>query len=110
MKTVTCSFLNQQETSNNSCSIKYGLPGETCRILSHQNGNSSSSDGVQVVLPMNDLLQPQREYCFIVTASNGTFIAMVEGLFTIGIHMYGELKVYKINHIIDRFKGFQHCK
>ena len=63
----------------------YGLLGENCRVMSHQNG-TTTSDSVQIVFPVNNNFQPQSEYCFIVTASNGTFTTMVEGLFPKGTH------------------------
>ena len=83
-KTATCLFLHQQESSRKSCSIVYGLPGKTCTALSHQ-CSSSVSDSVYIGFPINDQLQPQSEYCFTVTASNGTFTTKVEGLLFTGI-------------------------
>ena len=87
-ETATCLFLHQQESSYKSCSIMYGLPaGETCTSLSYQS-NTSESNYVymHIGLPTTNQLQSQSEYCFTITASNGTLTAMVEGTFTTGIY------------------------
>ena len=84
-KIATCLFLNQPKSTNEkTCSIGYGVPRETCTIFSHQS-SKSSSDKVYLGFPKANHLQSQKEYCFIATASNGTFTVLVEGsMFTTG--------------------------
>ena len=78
-KLATCFFLNQPKSANEmTCSIVYGVPGETCTMFSRQNGRSSSNK-VYLGFPEANHLQSQEEYCFVATASNGTFTILVEG-------------------------------
>ena len=87
-KSVTCSFSQQKENSDKYCSIEYGLSRENCRLAQNeikQQSNSSTTDNVLIVFPFNEQFQPQEEYCFTVTASNGTFTALIEG--TIALDM-----------------------
>ena len=88
LKTVTCLFIHQHDTSTKHCSIMYGLLGKACNILGYQS-SSNTSNHVQIGLPIDYLLhQSPKEYCFRVTASNKTFTVIVEGSlnfnFTIG--------------------------
>ena len=80
LKTVTCLFIHQQDTSTkHSCSIMYGLFGKTCNTLGYQS-SLNTSNHVQIGLPIDYLLhQSPKEYCFRVTASNKTFTVLVEG-------------------------------
>ena len=78
-KLATCFFLNQPKSANEmTCSIVYGVPGETCTMFSRQNSRSSSNK-VYVGFPEANHLQSREEYCFVATASNGTFTILVEG-------------------------------
>ena len=88
-KTVTCLFHQQTENCENYCSIVYGLSRENCQPQNQRmmaNGSISGSNAV-LVFPINDSeqFQPQEEYCFIVTASNGSFTAQIEGITTIAL-------------------------
>ena len=87
-KTVTCLFLQQRENITKSCSIVYGLSRENCKPQ-NQSRNTSNTDCVLIRFPSNKQFQPHEEYYFTVTASNGTFTALIEGSFTLG-------KVYKV--------------
>ena len=84
-KTVTCLFHQQTENSENYnyCSIVYGPSRENCQPQNQGKIASRSTSGSNIVLvfPFNDSehFQPQEEYCFIVTASNGSFTAQIEG-------------------------------
>jgi hypothetical protein len=85
---ATCLFLNQpKSTKEKTCSIAYGVPSETCTLLSHQS-SKSSSDKVYVGFPeSNHLLAQEESCCFVATASNGTHTVSVEGsMFTAGIY------------------------
>ena len=61
----------------------YGLSREVCQPQSQRKiaNRSISGSNAVLVFPINDLehLQPQEEYSFIVTASNGSFTAQIEG-------------------------------
>ena len=80
---LICSFIYQQTTEfiSKSCSIIYGLPEDNCRGFS-QSSKSFSND-VYVGLPISNQVSSHR--CFTVTATNGTFIALVEGSFVTSI-------------------------
>ena len=88
-----CEFIDNNDQSNNlkSCSIAYG-PVENCNRLqfpiNHSHvmlGNTTAvSDSVVINLPvLSESIG--KEYCYIVTASNGTFMAIVKGTFSTGI-------------------------
>ena len=82
-KTVTCSFHQPTENSENYCSIVYGLSRENCQPQNQRmmaNGSISDRNAVLVFPITNSAqFQPQEEYCFIVTASNGSFTTQIEG-------------------------------
>ena len=86
-KTVTCLFHQQTESSENYCSIVYGPSRENCKPQNQRKiaNRSTSGSNIVLVFPTNDSehFQPQEEYCFIVTASNGSFTAQIEGNTTI---------------------------
>lgn len=83
---VTCTFLYPKlsNINKNYCSILYGQLGGNCRTLSQ--ASSKLSDIVTIGLPLEEDLE--MEYCFSVTASNGTFTAIVEGTFKVGEYIY----------------------
>ena len=83
---VHCVFEQQTLTSNEkSCSIVYG-PGEQCRNLS-QSSRSDSSTMNSIVIDYQPFPSPQSEsvYCYVLTATDGTFSASIEGTFSTGI-------------------------
>jgi glycopeptide antibiotics resistance protein len=83
-KMVTCFFHQQTENGEKYCSIEYGPSRENCK--SHNwikfTTNTSTSGNVVLLIPLNDSeqFQPREEYCFTVTASNGTFTVLIEGI------------------------------
>ena len=83
---VICKFINQEANHLKSCTITYG-PGENCDNLSNhglRSDTTSTSDSVVIHLP--GLAQARgMVYCYTITASNGTFTAMVMGAFSTGI-------------------------
>ena len=86
-KTATCYFLHHQGTSSHkSCTIAYGSLDENCMALTLSQLSMSVSNSVQIRLPINNQFQPQSEFCFTMTANNGTFAAMVEGTFYTGMY------------------------
>ena len=66
-----------------SCSIVYNsLQGGTCGTIIQQSSSSTNvSDTVFMGFPAGDYLQLESDgdYCFTLTASNGTFTVIVEG-------------------------------
>ena len=79
-KIVVCVFFNQQSNREKLCSIEYGPVGGDCRTSSQ--ASRSLSNSVTVGLPLEQ--DTEQDYCFSVTASNGTFTAIVEGTFKTG--------------------------
>ena len=76
--TITCVFLNQQDNSGKSCSVVYGLCGENPH-LSNQGVPTSTSNSIILQLQFEN--QTETDFCYSVTASNGTFSAIVVGRF-----------------------------
>ena len=80
--TVTCLFHQRTWNSEKYCSIVYGPSRENCQPQNQRKiANRSNSDIVVLVFAFNDSeqFQSREEYCFIVTASNGSFTAQIEG-------------------------------
>ena len=72
----SCTFQDRQDTSQKSCSIRYG----PCRgKLSDTAETTSANESPGIILLM---LNPQligQTFCYIVTASNTTYTVIVEG-------------------------------
>ena len=81
-KTVTCFFLKVQEGTRKFCKIVYGAMIDKqllrCRKLVQQS-SASLTDKVMIGFPVGDQNDAQKEYCFTVMASNGSFTVEVEG-------------------------------
>ena len=84
---IVCQFIDDQVKNMKSCSIAYGPTTEECdnmAIHSRISNTTFTSDSVVINLPvLSDSIGI--EYCYIATASNGTFTAMVKGTFSTGI-------------------------
>ena len=84
---IICQFIDDQGKNMKSCSIAYGPTTEECdnmAIHSRVSNTTFTSDSVVIHLPV--LLDSiGMEYCYIATASNGTFTAMMKGTFSTGI-------------------------
>ena len=83
---IVCQFIDDQGENVKSCSIAYG-PTEMCDnmvIHSSISNTTVTSDSVVINLPVLSK-SIGMEYCYVATASNGTFIAMVKGTFSTGI-------------------------
>ena len=97
---VICKFINQQNNNVKSCTIAYG-PGETCSNLSNHGLSSRTTvtpDSVVINLP--ELSQTDGIlYCYLVTASNDSFTAVVEGMFSTGtcMHIYNVILYIVVN-------------
>lgn len=87
--TAVCNFLNQHEDNMKSCSIVYNH-SETCGIKvldlsSVMQSAENISNTVIVGLPfLKHLNGNDGMYCFVATASNGTYTVMVQGKFSSG--------------------------
>ena len=71
--TITCTFLNKMDNTTKSCSVRYG----PC-----DNVNKTINDDGHRKLPNTVVLQvtnPNSSFCYVVTASNGSFTLVVEG-------------------------------
>lgn len=79
-----CHFLKQSNTSEKSCSIRYG-PGESCNNLSSTSQMNSTGNYLSLKLS----LQPhvQLIYCFSVSARNGTNEIVTKGVFSAGMNL-----------------------
>ena len=79
---AVCQFIDDQGKYMKSCSIAYG-PAETCDHHSHISNATVTSDSVVInLLVLSESIG--MEYCYVATASNGTFTAMVKGTFSTG--------------------------
>lgn len=78
---VVCTFLNEKGVREKICSIFYGLLGSNCSSFSQ--ASQSFSDTVTIGLPLAE--DEEREYCFTVTARNGTFTTILKGMFKTGL-------------------------
>lgn len=81
---IACKFINQSRTGIKSCEVTYG-PGKSCQnlsISSYNTYNAFSTVFVEIPTIMNE----DRYFCFIVTASNDSFTVKVEELITTGMN------------------------
>lgn len=81
--TITCSFFNQEEIGNLSCTVEYG-PGEDCNNLTFTSQGTSSTSN-SVILPLSNSLSTVRVYCYTATASNRSHTVISMGIFYTGI-------------------------
>ena len=81
--TITCSFFNQEEIGNLSCTVEYG-PGEDCNNLTFTSQGTSSTSN-SVILPLSNSLSTVRVYCYTATASNRSHTVISTGIFYTGI-------------------------
>ena len=76
---VVCTFLNNVEDSEKSCSLVYG---DDCQHLDSERLIGQSQEGNSVTVP---LLQNTQEYCYVVTATSGGTSVNVTGSFSAGM-------------------------
>lgn len=87
---VTCSFIDQELSNEKTCSISlYNSEQEVCSMLqSHSEPSKQMVTAVHsntVVIGLESLPTKEEKYCFTLTASNGTFTAIVEGMINAGM-------------------------
>ena len=85
---VTCSFIDQELSSEKTCSISlYRSEQEFCsgfqNLISKQSVTTMHS--ITVVIGLDSPSTKEDKYCFILTASNETFAAIVEGMINAGM-------------------------
>ena len=83
---IVCKFIEDQGNNVKSCSIAYE-PVEMCDNLSvnHSLITNATVTSNSVILNLAILSESiGKEYCYVVTATNGSFTAMVKGIFTTG--------------------------
>ena len=108
--TVRCSFTSPQTRAEKHCIIEYGPELEsscTPPLLYKSESRQNTSHSLIIDLPVTGLSHSQsNRYCYIITASNGTSIMKVEGLFNAGaclstilniILCYAYMPVYSID-------------
>lgn len=73
--TISCVFLNELDTSEKSCSIRYGLCGQEQTEMPADNTTTSS-----VILNLDlTSIDTSRMYCYSITARNRTYTVIVDG-------------------------------
>ena len=85
--TVRCIFTSQQISGEKHCIIEYGPQESSCTppLLNKSERRQNTSHSLTVDLPVSGLSHSHsNRYCYIITASNGTSIVKVEGLFNAG--------------------------
>lgn len=87
--TITCTFLNQSDTSLKSCSIRYGSCDQQQRKTVQENSSSS-----KITLS----LKSQNSFCYTAIARNSTFAVAVQGSI-VGMYMYVYNKIIIIEKI-----------
>lgn len=76
-RTIICSFQNPLDASNKSCSVQYGRCDQ---MFTQTVSVDTSSNNVSLKLSLSD----GASYCYIVTASNDSYVVIVEGRILIG--------------------------
>ena len=86
--TFFCNFLNQQERTENICSVQY-----ECNNQLHKMNQTNSTTNSMVAVKLLNLLD-NTKYCYSVTASNGTSTVVVIGTFYRGMckQIYGVVR------------------
>ena len=87
-ESVTCLFFQQTENCEKYCSIEYEPSGKNHKPQNWRKftANTTTSGNVVRLFPSlnnSEQFQPEEEYCFSITASNGTFTVLIEGTTTV---------------------------
>ena len=83
---VICTFLNQHESATKTCTLMYNQ-SENCQLDTPDTSHTaqSASDAVRVSFPfVNNLYDGTEQYCFLVSASNGTYRVIIQGTLNTG--------------------------
>ena len=102
---VMCKFLGQNTGSIKSCKIEYG-PEQSCPNLTlSSQGDPTATDSVVVGI---SLLNNVSQYCYLLTASNGTMTVAVTGMFTTGSFKLTKNTPCATNFILNYFLFTSH--
>ena len=80
--TIYCTFLNKLDTTEKSCSIKYGLCNQG--LVNSTQGFSATETPNSVSLKLTDL--SDGAYCYVVTASSDNTTIKVKGSLSKDVH------------------------
>ena len=75
--TISCTFENELDSSQKSCSVEYGI----CDQAMNSAQNSTTDDSPSTVTIKLNITAMNSNTCYVVTATNGTFTVMVNGSF-----------------------------
>ena len=79
--TVSCNLLSSYtDTPNAVCTISYG-PSPNCDMYMDSSTPTTGSSGDTLTISLSQPLDPNTEYCYTVTLSNGGLILAIEGTF-----------------------------
>ena len=83
--TVVCKFLKWKNGTKSKCSIAFRLNEfESCNVSSNSSLEITSQlDTDNVILRLNSQRLSPGEYCLVVTATSGSFTAMLTGNFIV---------------------------
>ena len=74
---IICEFHNQARPSMKMCAISYGECEESLIVSTHGSTTKDSPNTVRLQLH-SDL----QNYCYTINATNGTFTALIEGIYS----------------------------
>ena len=77
--TISCTFVNELNSSQKSCHVEYGMCDKVMNFKFAQNSTTDSSLST-VTLKLN-ITAMNSNTCYVVTATNGTFTVIVNGSF-----------------------------
>ena len=78
-----CTFLNQRESTTKTCTLVYNQ-SESCQLDTPDMSQTaqSASNVVRVSFPL--ISESTEQHCFVVSASNGTYRAIIKGTLNTG--------------------------
>ena len=102
--TVHCIFTGQQISGEKYCIIEYGPEENMCTppLLYKSESRQNTSHSLTIDLPASGLSRSRSQsnrYCYIITASNGTWVVKVEGLFNAGACLFTLHAIQIILHV-----------
>ena len=94
---IMCKFHDLQDGNNSikSCTIKIGVKEGNCNFSFFNAGHSLSK---VVIIDLSLQFSSSRQYCFSVFGNNGTYSAIIEGIFYPGTHEGNEVIMIACMH------------
>jgi hypothetical protein len=81
-----CTFLNQHESTTKTCTLMYNQ-SESCQLDTPDTSHTAQSASLTIVrIPFVN--NGTGQHCFAVSASNGTYRAVIQGALNIGIQCH----------------------